>query len=146
MADDEDHERVPIAYWLGSHPVPDLDAIPEDRWPGVLRQIPGHIRHKAAGLLVGARMGAAMKVVIDLAAEESRRLDEAYEKVGFPGPLPSPNARKARLSRHHQVSFRLTPGQYSQTVDAANALGLKPAQLARLLTLRGVAQVLAEDA
>src|SRR4051812_6166362 len=56
-----------------------------------------------------------------------------------------PRANRIRLVRDHQISFRLTPVQYDQVAAAAKVVGLKPAQLARMLTLRGVAQVLRED-
>jgi hypothetical protein len=137
-------DRVPVAYWVLDHPVPDLANIPEERWRDVLRQVPDEHRHRAARLLPPPAGTRAIMHWLELAKEDHERTQAAHEKAAFPGPLPRPAATRARLSRDHQVSFRLTPAQYAEVQEAGNMLGLKPAQLARMLTLRGVAQVLAE--
>jgi hypothetical protein len=147
MADEQDEpEPVPVLYWVLDHPVPDLMAIPEERWREVLRQVPDEHRHRAARVLPQPHGANAIMLWLDLAREDQQRRQAADEKTAFPGPLPRPDARKTRLGRDHQISFRLSPAQYGQIIDAAKTLGLKPAQLARMLTLRGVTQILSEDA
>ena len=82
---DREQHTFPVAGWYGPHPIPDLAAIPRERWPEVFA-------------------------------------------------MSAPRARQLAISR---LPERLS--------EAAELLGMKPGQLARLLTVRGVAQVLAES-
>ncbi len=58
--------------------------------------------------------------------------------------LPDPQLKPSRPGRVQQLNFRLTAGEHADLLRAADILGLRPTQVARLLTLRGVNQVLRE--
>src|SRR4051812_13559883 len=137
----------PIKGWWGSHPLPDLGAMPREQWEEALRQVPGWIRQKAvstAGDMAGMTEASTLALRID--AEEHERRKAARLAAAFAAPLPGADGSTPRAprSRYRQVNFRLLIDQHDELGEAAKVLAMKPAQLARLLTIRGVAQVLAE--
>ena len=146
MRPEEQTEIVPVAFWVGSVPIPDLKQIPEDRWRPLLRQIPAAVRGKAIDTAAFGRFGDVARAVGEVDQEEHERRGAAsVDWVAFPPPLPGGAGEVPKpRARQRQVAFRLYRPQYDDLDKAAKKLGLKPAQLARLLTLRGVAQVLAE--
>jgi len=143
----DQHEPVPLRGQYAGHPVPDLDRLPRERWEEVLRQVPPAVREFAASALsTHEDVLEAHAVAREINYDEYDRKQRAREAIGFPPPVPVPEAPRPLGQRRapHQVNFRLHPVQYEKLVDAAEFLGMKPSQLARFLTLRGVSQVLAE--
>jgi hypothetical protein len=145
---DPAHPRFPIAGWSGEHPVLDLTQIPRERWPEAMRLVSGRGRYLAMSRLETVPLRtAASRVRDDVDAEERDRRRRARERMAFPPPLPGaqgglPETR--RSPAQPQVNFRLSRRQHELVKEAADLVGLKPGQLARVLTLRGVGQVLAE--
>lgn len=137
-------DPIPIRAWMAGHPVPDLERLPRERWEEALRQIPRFVRSRAI-FTAEERWGEAGKLVSEIESDEDERRIAADARVAFPPPVPGRGATPAPRARGgRQVNFRLSPADHQRLADAAELLGLKVAQLARLLALRGVAQILEE--
>ena len=134
----------PIARWFGSHAVPDLKQIPRDQWREALRSVRSAQARRVALDEAGPLWGEAVQELFHLETEEWERRRAAEERTERPQPLPVPPAPRAQGRAGRQVNFRLADRDHADLKRASSVLGLRSATLARLLTLRGVAQVLAE--
>jgi len=88
------------------------------------------------------------------AVQEDKAADE---QAGFPviewylgQPVPDLNEIEEErwpvvLTPLTQVNFRLSAGQHERLVEAAQRVGAKPTELARILTMRGVEHMLWEE-
>lgn len=137
----DSHDGMPIRDHNGGEPIPDLARIPRAAWRAALRPL-----HPATR---------------QLALSTVRSVEDAREARNLVGELlladaPPPYARIARGPRlpvgdppprgtSRQVNFRLGPGEHAQLVEAAELFALRPAALARLLTVRGVERVMYEE-
>jgi hypothetical protein len=141
----EHDEPIPTRGKMGAYPVPDLSRLPRERWAEALRQVPFAVREKAAWTLGDLKTITEAGVLArEIEAQEQDRRKAARDAIAFPGPLPGGRGALPRRPRYQQVNFRLLRGQHERLCEAAAMLGMKPTQLARTLTLRGVAQVIAE--
>ena len=145
MSSKQTHNGIPFRGWHYGHPIPDLERLSEDRWPEALRQVPSDVRWTAARRL--ARPEDAPKVValiLDIDGEDAARRKALDRAVAFPPPLPGARAPARARRRQRQINFRLTADEHDRVAEAATLLGMKPTAFARLLTLRGTWQVIAE--
>jgi hypothetical protein len=137
------NDEIPIRGWWGGHPIPDLAKIPRERWEEVLRQTHPSIREKASQTLGELKlMTEANTIGWRILDEERARAKAARTVVAFPTPLPG--ATVPKRTRYKQVNIRLPPARYEDLCEAATIIGMKPTALVRLLTIRGVTQMLAE--
>lgn len=127
----------PIKTWYFEHPVPDLSQISRDEWEDALRRSHPTARRMAwdNGRLSPQEFEDAMDLamIIELEPPKPRVVPEPE----------LPEAAQVVVPRRRQVAFRLSPREFEELQEVADANGLTPAGLARLLTLRGVA--LAKD-
>lgn len=91
-----------------------------------------------------SRQAGILTVTLDL--EDGDRRAEAERAAARPRGLPAPGVSQAPgrpVSR--QVNFRISPHQHERLAEAAQRIGAKPGQLARILTMRGVEHMLWEE-
>lgn len=118
--------------------VPDLARINRRRWPEVLQPLSQQDR-MAAALHPLVPDGAAFELAKRLPPAAS---EAAWAAVsGSPG-IPVPGAKAPPAGR--QVNVRLPDDDWQAVQRAAHVLGLRPAQLTRMLVCTGVRRVLAE--
>ena len=137
----------PVAGWVADQPIPALEEIPQERWAEALRLTGPRARQMAVSRVPPELTVEASMVEFEVTGAEIDRHRRARNGTAFPPPLPDgadelPAPRVAPI--RPQINFRLTREQHARLSEAAELLGMKPGQLARLLTVRGVAQVLAE--
>jgi hypothetical protein len=122
--------------------VPDLPAIPEERWIDALRPLDASLRAAAVNLLAEPNRNVpAQLALLRLEGEDLARRQAALEQSGPPDVLPLPRPTYARREVR-QVSFRLSLAEHSELERAAYAFGTSSARLARMLTMRGVRRTL----
>jgi hypothetical protein len=142
----EEQAGYPVIEWHLGQPVPDLNAIPQERWREVLTPLTQPVRNAAArrvNSLDAGRQAGILVVTLDL--EDGDREQEALRRAGRPHTLPAPAAREALERASRQVNFRISPRQHERLAEAAQRIGAKPGQLARILTMRGVEHMLWEE-
>ncbi|MDQ3770006.1 MAG: hypothetical protein M3370_11115 [Actinomycetota bacterium] len=143
----DDQAGYPVIEWHQGQPVPNLDEIEQDRWREVLTPLTQPVRNAAArrvgGSLEASRQAGVLAVTLDL--EDGAREQEARQRAARPHTLPAPAASDAPESASRQVNFRISPGQHERLAQAAQRIGAKPGQLARILTMRGVEHMLWEE-
>ena len=135
------HDGMPISgYWRGE-PIPDLNALPRERWQAALRPLSPFTRRMATSRL--ARMEDVTPALIILGellisgdAARDRALDAAPPRLPA-GALPARSAG-------HQVNFRLGPTEHARLLEVARMFAMRPTTLARVLTVRGVDRALYE--
>jgi len=137
----------PVAEWLDGQPVPDLNAIAEERWPEVLGPLTHRVRTRAAYIVRHPEPSRrASLLVTTLELEEAGDRHEAERRASRPSRLPSPELpREPSRPSSRQVGFRISTTQHERLAEAARRVGAKPGQLARMLTLRGVEHMLWEE-
>lgn len=134
------HDGIPITGWYRGEPIPDLNALPQDRWLEVLRPLSHWPRvHATAGLRTVEQAQQGLMIKGQLLIEDGR--PAALE--GPPPRMPSgaPPARGAS----RQVNFRMGPQEHARLVEAARLFAMRPTALARTLTIRGVDRALYEQ-
>lgn len=143
----DEQAGYPVIEWHQGQPVPNLDEIEQDRWRQVLTPLTQPVRNAAArrvtGSLEASREAGVLAVTLDL--EDGAREQEARQQAARPHTLPAPAARDALESASRQVNFRISPRQHERLAQAAQRIGAKPGQLARILTMRGVEHMLWEE-
>jgi hypothetical protein len=130
------HDGMPIRGWHYGEPIPDLDRIPQERWREVLAPLRRGTRRVAmSGTQRDFRSAAIL--VGELLADDGR------VDLGAPPAMPTgaPPAREAG----RQVNFRLGATEHDRLVAAARLFAMRPATLARVLTVRGVDRALYEE-
>lgn len=147
MHDEPNPERsAPFAVhaWQDSNPVPDLARIPQERWREVLAQTTSDARRQSI-YTTPEGQNRAVQLWFELEIEDHDRLAAARARAHRPTALPgSTGPLPAQETSQRQVSFRLSAAEHARLREAAGYLGLRSAQLARLVTVRGVGQVLDE--
>ena len=143
----DEQAGYPVIEWLEGQPVPDLNEIPRARWREVLIPLTKRVRAMAAyrvRMPEASRDAGILTVTLDL--EDGDRRAQAESRAARPRRLPAPNVEQAPgrpVSR--QVNFRISAAQHERLAQAAQRIGVKPTQLARLLTMRGVEHMLWEE-
>jgi len=134
------HDGIPITGYYRGEPIPDLDALPQDRWLEVLRPL-GHWPriHAIARVSTPERAQAAREVEGQLLFEEGPPRFEDEPAPPLPAGAPPPHGSS------HQINFRLGPGEHARLVEAAKLFAMRPTTLARVLTVRGVNRALYEE-
>ena len=142
----DEQAGYPVIEWHQGQPVPNLDEIEQGRWREVLTPLTQPVRNAAArrvaGSLEASRQAGILAVTLDL--EDGAREQETRQRACRPHTLPAPAAREALESASRQVNFRISPQQHERLGQAAQRIGAKPGQLARILTMRGVEHMLWE--
>jgi hypothetical protein len=130
------HDGMPIRGWHYGEPIPDLDRIPQEQWREVLAPLRRATRQVAMSGTQRDFRAAAVLVGELLADDRPTDLEE-------PPPMPAgaPPARGAG----RQVNFRLGAAEYERLMAAARLFAMRPATLARVLTVRGVDRALYEE-
>ena len=143
-ADDQPrrHDGVPIrGYYLGE-PVPDLNALPRERWADVLRPLRERTRRYAvAGLRTQEAYVAGQILVSDLTLQDGAARSRARQAA----PPRMPGGAPPTKGSQRQVNFRLGPDEHARPRKAAELFGMPPTTLARVLTVRGVDAALYEE-
>jgi hypothetical protein len=136
------HDGMPITGYYRGEPIPDLDALPQDRWLEVLRPLSFWPRtHAVSRVSTLERAQAALEVKGQLLLEDGRRSRSLDD--GPPPPLPAGAPPPRGTS--HQVNFRLGPAEHANLLEAARLFAMRPTALARVLTVRGVHSALYEE-
>lgn len=125
-------------------PIPDLARIPKERWREALAPLPHPVRRRATRTVDYADISAALVAVAQLELEDAARMGRSLE-VSPRLPVPDPGPRPTRPLTSRQVNLRLGPDSYDRLARAASLHGCRPTELARVLTMRGVSRMLAEQ-
>lgn len=135
------HDGIPITGWYRGEPIPDLNALPQDRWREVLRPLSYWPRtHATASLRTVEQARVAASILGGLGERPTPgNRDVDAEPPRMPGGAPP--ARGAS----RQINFRLGPDEHARLAEAAALFAMRPTALARVLTMRGVNRVLYEE-
>lgn len=131
---------MPLYWEPGRVHYPDLAKIDEAAWPTVLAPMPRELRVKAArNQALGARWLRALDVADSLPPSATDRARVAARE-GTPIPVP-------RVTRQgwRQMTVRIRERDYEDLAVAAEMLGTRPAELARMLVLNGTRRALADQ-
>jgi hypothetical protein len=136
------HDGIPITGWFKGEPIPDLNALPQDRWMEVLRPLSHWPRTHATATLRTvdeARVAATIKgrLLLEGRPRGIGPVEDAPPRM----PDGAPPARGAG----RQINFRLGPDEHARLAEAAELFAMRPTALARVLTMRGVNRVLYEE-
>lgn len=137
------HDGMPITGYFQGEPIPDLNALSQDRWLEVLRPLSHWPRvHATAALRTAEQVHAAWEIkgrllLEDGPAPRQRPIEAASRAI----PRGAPPARGAG----RQINFRLGPQEHARLVEAAGLFAMTPTALARILTVRGVDRALHEE-
>lgn len=136
-----DDDGIPIRGYHYGEPVPDLGRLPQERWREVLRPLrPGTRQIARNTVATQAEVVAAGILIGELLIE-----DGSVRARGLSAPPRMPVADLPASGPRRQVSFRLGAGEHARLVEAARLFGMRPAVLARALTVRGVDRALYEE-
>jgi hypothetical protein len=136
------HDGIPIRGYYFGEPVPDLNALPRDRWPEVLRPLRERTQRRAVGGLRSQEAVVAGHVLVSkLMLEDGAATHRAREAP----PPRMPRGAPPTKGSLRQVNFRLGPDEHARLLDAARLFGMPPTTLARVLTVRGVDAALYEQ-
>lgn len=148
LSNAEPPQRWPTVGSPNLPPIPDLPKIPRERWRAVLEQTHPSVRQYAirTARVVDLAAGAlADRLVVEIQRVERAARERHAAAAQSPQPVPTPRASRERRRRYsRQIGFRLTPDEHADLARAAETLSLRPAQVARMLVVRGVHQVLRE--
>jgi hypothetical protein len=111
--------------------LPLLAEIPRERWGEALKPLPHRLRRQVVTQQRAGLEGIALVA----------RLELEDPVPGLVTPRP-PSAPVAGRADRRQVNLKLEADQHERLRQAARTLGLAPTQLARLLVLRGVDEML----
>lgn len=130
----------PICTWHGPHPVPDLNAVPRQRWEEALRDAHPQVRRMCVQHLPPQEWAFATAIEIEIAGEARDVGAAVARRLAWPDGLPTVQAPRRPRPRPpgRQVNFRLDDRNSKALDVAAASLGMRPTALARLLTLRGL--------
>lgn len=142
--------RWPLVPGSGGRPVPDLRRIPRERWRDALRDAsPVARRQAAATVSVPEDVAPVLAMIGELDAEGptvgAPDPSGATERLAYPAALPVPTRPRPGRAAPRQVTFRLGDVAYADLARAADLVEVTPTTLARLLTVRGVRGMLAEE-
>jgi hypothetical protein len=130
------HDGMPIRGWHYGEPIPDLDRIPQEHWREVLAPLRRATRQVAMSATQRDFRAAAVLVGELLADARPTDLEE-------PPPMPAPRAAGAGRRPAGELPPR---GRRLRAARSRGALfAMRPATLARVLTVRGVDRALYEE-
>lgn len=141
----------PVVGVRAGRPIPRLDRVPKERWRELLAPLSDRDRRWAATRYyerpdcTDDDYDEALVIVMDLWINDGKREDAVHGTVPS---LPEPGEAgdlKHRPRRAKQVGFRLGPGDHQSLTEAAELFGMRPATLARVLTIRGVHAALSKE-
>ncbi len=144
MPDDESQPPFPIKTYHLGEPIPDLATMPEaDRLRALTLLSPAgqgmavdlaraHLDPEALGDLI-----LSMPRRTRSAARASAQTGAGMRDLASP-PIPGAAGRHDR----RQINFRITEEQHRELTEAGRELGVRPAQLARMLALNGARRIL----
>jgi len=136
------HAGVPIRGWWRGEPIPDLAALPQERWRDVLRPLSPFTRKQASpGVRSIAEARVFSQIIGELSLEDGDRRARAQNAP--PPAMPAGAMPANEASR--QINFRLGPSEYERLVEVAKLFAMRPTTLARVLTVRGVERALYEE-
>jgi len=140
---DGEFATMPTTPRIGGRPIPDLTRIPERLWQEVLLPLT-HAERRAAAfdIALGARMHAAIALTESMPPGFSLAAARKSIKEGTTVPAPRPLEGPVRP----QVNIRLDANHHERLLTAAELLGQKPTQLARMLVVNGVNRIFADQA
>jgi len=118
----------------GDDGLPRLEDLPRAEWPSVLKPLTARDRYRAAHRVTAELFSEA----IVLAAELDLVDVPVHAQVVEGAPVPGVDVTPPLRTSPRQVSFRIADKEDARLRRAAGLVGLRPAQLARLLVLRGV--------
>lgn len=139
-----DLDRPPVRGMSGDHPIPDLARIPKEHWVTVLRRAHPRVVHWAAAGVIDDHYTDATQAIGKALLLGPDRPKVPTQTVAYPDGLPTGRVSVPRRRERRQVNFRLAPPEYEELERAAKLLSMRPSAAARLLTVRGVQQVLRE--
>jgi hypothetical protein len=147
LVQDHPDGEWPVHHHFQGEPIPDLARIALADWPRALRPVSALGRESATDndRLVGAGKPVVRSLIQQLSLEDAGRRRRVAQTLHTVGPLPRPDAARMRTTPRRQVNFRLTEEEHRELVEAARLAGATPPALAKLLTVRGVRQVLFEE-
>lgn len=120
--------------------LPRLDEFPRAEWRSVLEPLAPRDRYRAAHRVPAELFSDAIVLAAELDVEQT----PVHARVVEAGTVPRVDVATPLRSSPRQVSFRITDGELARLRRAAELVGLRPAQLARLLVLRGADGLLRE--
>ena len=136
------YDGIPIRGFYFGEPVPDLDALPRERWPDVLRPLRERTQRRAVG---GLRSPEAVVAGQILVSELMLEGGAARTRARQVPPPRMPRGAPPTKGSLRQVNFRLGPDEHARLREAARLFGMPPTTLARVLTVRGVNAALYEE-
>lgn len=141
----DEQAGYPIIEWYLGQPVPDLNEIAEDRWRTVLTPLTRPVREAAARRVRSLDQSRRATALVLLELEDGDGEEQTQRRAQRPQTLPTSTwaGRPERASR--QVNFRISAAQHERLAQAAQRVGAKPTELARILTMRGVEHMLWEE-
>ncbi len=135
-------DGIPICGHCGGEPIPDLNALAQERWLEVLRPLSPSTRREATSRLhTVAQAHAALEIRGRLWLEDAATKAHAEDAPPPQMPAGAPPARGAS----QQINFRLGPNEHARLVAASKLFAMRPTTLARVLTMRGVERALYEE-
>jgi hypothetical protein len=143
-------EDPPVLHHENGEPVPDLNAIPRDRWFAVLEPLGEDARRQAinaTGLTILDDFVADLNYQLMMRPARRRAAVSAIAHSTALPPVPTPGEAEAERERRRrdqgsrQVNLRMGRDEYQQLTDAAAELQMRPTQLARMLVRSGVRRI-----
>ena len=135
------HDGIPICGYYFGEPVPDLAALPRERWPDVLRPLRERTQRRAVSSLQTTEAVIAGQILVsDLMLEDTAARSRAQQAPPPGLPRGAPPAKGSP----RQINFRLGPDEHARLREVARLFGMPPTTLARVLTVRGVDAALYE--
>jgi len=121
--------------------LPQLAELPREQWRTALKPLAARERYRCAQSLPAELQSEAVILAAELdITDPPPRAERVVEGAAVPRVDLMPPMRGSP----RQVSFRISDGEHARLRRAAAHVGLRPAQLARLLVLRGADGLLRE--
>ena len=137
----------PVASWHDGQPVPDLEKLAPEHWRQALTALTPEARRVAVRTARDPESNRKANLVateLELFADPPPVTPDE-PRAQRPVALAQPMVDRAEVGASRQVNFRLSPAQHARLAQAVESVGARPAELARLLTMRGVEQMRWEE-
>ncbi len=121
--------------------LPRLAEVPREQWRAVLKPLTARERYRAARRAPAEHVGEALVHAAELEFEDP---PPVHERTVEPAAVPQVDVTPPLRRSPCQVGFRISDAEHARLREAAELVGLRPAQLARLLVLRGADRLLRE--
>ena len=134
MTHSESPEGVPDPFGgEAEDEFPRLERLPRAEWRAALEPLSVRDRYRVAHRVPAELFSDAIVLAAELDAAEV----PVHARVVKGATVPRVDIAPPLRSTPRQVSFRITESEHARLERAAGLVGLRPAQLARLLVLRG---------